>query len=168
MLGERPGSLNRYWTIVELLACRRPAMRKVCADNNSDNWGVLPISQITLKNWTLTSCQLARREGYEGHAFRLRSPRSEGSANFQSWQVPNRVGQPPVVTTISATLCCSGRTTGMSLLIINALALEIADAVTLRLAGMCLAQRWHIAGLRALMLWTRGTSANVRARQNLP
>ena len=77
--------------MVELLACRRPAIYKVCTDNNSDNWGVLPISQITLKNWTLTSCQLARREGYEGHAFRLRSPRSEGSVNSQSWQVPDRV-----------------------------------------------------------------------------
>jgi len=63
----------------------------------------------------------------------------------------------------------SERTSEPSLLI-NALALMIAGAVTLRLAGMCLAQRWHVAGLRALMLWTSvpGTSANVRARQNLP
>jgi hypothetical protein len=77
--------------MVELLACRRPAMHKVCADNNSDNWGVLPISQIILRDWTLTSCQLARRKGYEGHAFRLRSPQSEGSINSQGWQVLDRV-----------------------------------------------------------------------------
>ena len=67
----------------------------MCA-GNSDNWGVLPFSQKPLRDWTLTSCELGRREGYEGHAFRLHCAGWQ-CIHYRFRQLPNRVGGLPIM-----------------------------------------------------------------------